>query len=304
MNMMPLIKDISGSNREVVQKMFEHSQQTMQEIISSAKSKTLEELYTDEFRPQILNNNQTTVKSLKTGKTVIANLYYILTEGKLKGNHRRKYFLKNEENGKKLGFKSFGLDISDKNHPVLTSGYVKSYDNDKYTGTQIRLLQVACEFAKKHGIDKIPLISLFPALRFHAMMGFRPLEEKSLKINSKKDINNALQMYNEMYRKFFYEGDVIPVFSKIDGEIYFDRNKTTFCTVMTKNEEKLKSQNKRHLDLSNRYLDYDIPMSLEGEEFKKWQERLKGFEILPEKDSSPKKATFIEKIQHQLALFE
>ena len=107
-----------------------------------------------------------------------------------------------------------------------------------------------------------------------------------------------------MYRKFFYEGDVIPVFSKIDGEIYFDRNKTTFCTVMKENEEKLKSQNKRHLDLSNRYLDYDIPMSLEGEEFKKWQERLKGFEILPEKDSSPKKATFIEKIQHQLALFE
>ena len=49
--------------------------------------------------------------------------------------------------------------------------------------------------------------------------------------------------------------------------------------------------------------DNDVSMSLEGEEFDKWQSRLKGFEILSKDDAKPRKSTFMEKLRAGFNLF-
>lgn len=296
---LPLIK-----NRNELEKMYETSQAHIREVIDKAHSKTLDKLYTDEFRPEVLKSNKTTVMSLKTGEAIPVDVECILTEGRANGSHRRRYTARTEDGGKELGFKTFG--VKDKGDRIeLTPGYIYSSKNDDYAGTQIRLLQIACEFAKKKGLDEIPLISLFPALKFHTMMGFRPVPEKSFKMMNKNDLNVASNMFAQMYsgNKFRPE-DVVPIFSKIDGDIYFDRNMTAFHAVMKDNERTLANSNKRHLSLATGNLDSDITMRLDGKEFDKWQSRLKGFEILPDEEVEPRKATFFEKVKCAFGLFE
>ena len=295
----PLIK-----NRNELEKMYEVSQAHMREVIDNAHSKTLDKLYTDEFRPEVLKSNKTTVMSLKTGEPISVDIDCIITDGRAEGDHRRRYTARTEKGGKELGFKTFG--IKDKNGRIeLTPGYIYSSKNDDYSGTQIRLLQLECEYAKKKGVDEIPLIALFPAMKFHTMMGFRPTPERSLKMLSKDDVKEASNMFNQMYNTSkFHPEDIVPIFSKIDGEIYFDRNKTAFHAVMKDNERTLESTNKRHLDLAMSNLDNDVSMRLDGEEFEKWQSRLKGFEILPDEEVVPRKANFFEKLKSAFGLFE
>lgn len=282
--------------------MFETSQARMREVIDSVHSKTLDKLYTDEFRPEILNANKSTVISLKTGEPIPVNIDGSIVEGKANGDHRRCYTVITDDRTQ-LGYKTFG--IKKKNDKIeLTPGYIYSSKNDDYSGTQIRLLQLECEFAKKKDVKKIPLIALFPALKFHTMMGFRPVTERSLKINSKEDLQNASDMFSMMYNtNKFNQEDIVPIFSKVDGDIYFDRNKTIFHAVMKDNERILSKNQQRHLDLTMKDFDSDISMSLEGEEFDKWQSRLKGFEILPKDDVEPRKSSLIEKLRAGFGLF-
>lgn len=280
--------------RQALERIYESSQSMFRGIVDSVHSRTLDELYKDEFRPQTLNANMTTVKSLTTGEPVPAKVSFYVKEGTLEGSHRRQYVL-SSENNKTLGKKSFGIVING-DKKSFTPGFIESYKNNEYAGTQIRLLQIACEFAKNNGLDKMPLIGLFPAIKFHTMMGFRPVVEKSMEVNSIKDLNSSLEMFNQMYSKNISPKDVEPVLSKVDGKLYFDRNRTAFCAVMKKNERMLEQKHQRHLKLSFSDEDNDISMVLEGDEFKKWQNRIKGFEILPDTDSEPKQFTFFQRI--------
>lgn len=302
MNISP-INNLKVNQARELEKMFEASQVRMREVIDSVHSKTLDKLYTDEFRPEILNANKTTVISLKTGEPIPVNIDGPIVEGKVNGNHRRRYTVRTEDDKTQLGYKTFG--IKKKNDEIeLTPGYIYSSKNDDYSGTQIRLLQLECEFAKEKDVNKIPLIALFPALKFHTMMGFRPVTERSFKMYSKEDLKNASDMFSIMYRtNKFYQEDIVPIFSKVDGEIYFDRNKTIFHAVMKDNERTLSKKNQRHLDLTMKDFDNDVSMSLEGEEFDKWQSRLKGFEILSKDDAEPRKSTFMEKLRAGFNLF-
>lgn len=289
-------------NRIDLEKMYESSQARIREVIDKAHSKTLDKLYTDEFRPEVLKANKTTVISLKTGEPVPVTLSGRITDGRQEGSHRRKYLLKSDDKDDILGSKSFGIKVKN-GYEEFVPGYIESSKNDDYAGTQIRLLQVACELAKKHGINKMPLTALFPALKFHTMMGFRPVPERSLKMLSQNDVKTASSMFNEMYRERFYPEDVVPIFSKIDGDIYFDRNLTAFHAVMKNNERILNNTNQRHLSLSG-CMDDDVSMSLEGEEFDKWQSRIKGFEILPDKEEPLRNETLMEKIMSTFGLGE
>lgn len=293
---LPIIK-----NRNELEKMYETSQACIREVIDKTHSRTLDKLYTDEFRPSKLHDNKTTIISLETGEPVSVGVTGRITNGTQDGSHRRKYFLKNDK--EILGSKSFGIQLTDDGEK-FTPGYIESFYNDSYSGTQIRLLQVACELAKKHGVDRMPLTALFPALKFHTMMGFRPIPERSLKMTDSKSLKQASEMFGIMYaHRKFYPEDVVPIFSKIDGDIYFDMNLTAFHAVMKDNERVLNNTNQRHLSLTG-CLDDDISMSLEGEEFNKWQSRLKGFEILPEKEEVLKKESLLEKIMSTFGLSE
>ena len=72
---------------------------------------------------------------------------------------------------------------------------------------------------------------------------------------------------------------------------------------MKDNERTLSKKNQKHLDLTMKDFDNDVSMSLEGEEFDKWQSRLKGFEILSKDDAEPRKSTFMEKLRAGFNLF-
>lgn len=289
--------------RCLLEKVYESSQAMMRQIIDSAHSHTLEELYTDEFRPHTIKANKTLVKSLSTGEPVPAEVSYTIKNRNITDDNRRKYFLRKEDDKKILGTKSFGI-VNRNDKKLFTPGYIESTDNNHYAGTQIRLLQVACEIAKRNGINEMPLTALFPAMKFHTMMGFRPTVEQSSKVQNLKDLTTSLDMFEQMYKKSISFEDIRPVLSKVDGELYFDRNRTAYCAVMKMNERELERTHKRNLKLSLLDEDNDVSMVLKGKEFNKWQERIKGFEILPEAEQEPDKLTLWQQFKGLFAFFD
>ena len=88
-----------------------------------------------------------------------------------------------------------------------------------------------------------------------------------------------------------------------DGDrFFFDSNRTLFCAVIKENNKALKN-GKRHLPLNNTNADNSIDMELSGEEFDKWIERSKGFEIMPEDGGHPEKRNFKQKLIDFFRLF-
>lgn len=292
----------NDSQVELLKNAYKKSMQIYRQTVDAAKSKTLEELYTEEFRPSVQRANKTTVKSLETGKPVSVDLRYRLVEGKLNGSHRLMYTVVTP-NGKTLGKKGFGIEDKE-GEKRFAAGFIKSKKNDIYAGVQIRLLQAACEEAQRNGIKFMPLSSLLPAAKFHTMMGFRPTRSFNVEIKSMSDITKAItDNYIDFKKAGFEPSEVVPILSKKDGKYYFDRNRTIYCATMKRNEKMLKNGNKRHLKLSDEHSDESINMIMQGREFNKWLERIKGFEIMPKEGVIPKKQNAFKSLYDLISVF-
>lgn len=276
---------------------FEKSARTLQEITDSVHSKTLDSLYTDTFRPEHTRSGETTVMDLQTGNPIKAFVEYIKIKGKnIHSEHTREYRLRDAQTKKILGTKSFGLtDYKDKEPHNLKFGFIESYNNDEIAGTQIRLLQAACEVAKKFNIKEIPLISMIPSVIFHTKMGFRPRASFDVEIKSLENVESLMTLLPEYNYGEVRHKDITPIISKRDGSYYLDRNRSLYCAAIKRMFEKSKETGNRNFPFPRQDAPFDITMRLNGNELEKWFNRIKGFEILPEKDI-PKRKNIIEAI--------
>ena len=291
---LPRVTGNYNPQTELLENVYKRSMKVLKETIDSAHSKTLDELYTDTFKPSHTKSDVTTVKSLKTGEPVEINLKYRLDGLNLQEQENRfKYSAYLSNSNKYLGSKTFGIKQKEGKN-VFEGGFIVSAKNNKYSGVQIRLLQAACEEADKNGIQKMPLCSYLPAVKFHTMMGFRPTEQCNGEVRSLSDIAKETENFCRDYSKEIYEEDVTPILTKIGNTYHFDRNRTLYCATMKRNERLLEYGKKRNLSLKNNFTDSSIDMELSGKEFEKWIERSKGFEIISDKAQNPEKRNFKE----------
>lgn len=275
--------------------LFENTTKTYREIADSVHSKTLDTLYTDTFRPEHLHSGETTVMDLKTGNPIKAIVDYILVGGKnIRTDHRREYRLKLFEKKKVLGTKIFGVtDYKNEKPRALQFGFIESNDNDEVAGTQIRLLQAACEFAQKHGIKEIPLISMIPSVVFHTKMGFRPRTTFDVKLETLNNFENMVTELPEYQARGVSFRNITPIISKREDTYYLDRNKSLYCGAMKEMLDTIKETGERNFPFPQEKHPVGIDMNLSGKEFDDWEKRIKGFEILPERDV-PTRKNFIE----------
>lgn len=266
--------------------LFENTTKTYREISDSVHSKTLETLYTDTFRPENLHAGETTVMDIKTGNPIKALVDYIVTRGKnIKSDHTRKYRLKDFDTKKTLGIKRFGFtDFKDGEPNSLKFGFIKSNNNNEIAGTQIRLLQVACEVAQRFGIKEIPLISMIPSVVFHTKMGFRPRTTFDIKLDNLENFESTIYALPEYDSRGVSRRNITPILSKKDGTYFLDRNKSLYCGAMQEMLNTIKETGKRNFPFPEEDSPMGIDMSLSGKELNDWNNRLKGFEILPKED--------------------
>ncbi len=293
---LPRVTGTYNPQSELLENFYKHSMRVLKETVDSVHSKTLDELYTDAFRPSQTKSNMTTVKSLKTGEPVNIDLKYKLIQGDNEiDSHRLKYYAYLTNGKSYLGSKTFGIRINPyTNKKEFEGGFIASKQNNDYSGVQIRLLQAACEEANRNGIKSMPLYGLFPAVNFHTMMGFRPVPQCNEEVRSWGDITRALNDARVFWPKAIDE-NTEPILAKKDGKYFFDLNRTMYCAVVKQNNKALKD-GKRHIPLSSLNSDNAIDMELSGEEFDKWIERSKGFEIMPDAGGNPEKRSFKERL--------
>lgn len=300
MNILPSI-NFKGNQARELEKLFENSMRTVKQVTNSVHSKTLDTLYTDTFQPEHLHSCETTVMSLKDGQPIKAKIDYILRRGKdINDTHTREYRLKTEDK-KLLGTKSFTLTDYENNNPTrFTFGYIQSNDNNNYAGTQIRLLQTACELAQKNDIKEIPLVALTPAVVFHTKMGFRPKSSFDCRIEKLQDVQKYMDLFVDSHQTELTQQNMTPIVSKRDGEYFFDKNKTLYCSAMNDMREYLKYSGKRNVSLSSFDEPSGVDMLLKDDELNKWNNRIKGFEILPDVDEGPSNKNIFMKIADTL----
>jgi len=292
----PLISKTTQIDINFLRRSFKESAKIYNEIVSSAHSKTLEELYTDEFKPKNTKSCITTVKSLFSGKPVEAKLNEMMLTGlSFKKNHRLKFSLIiNKIN--ELGYKSFGILVNKTKTNKFLPGRMESYQNEEFAGVQIRLLQAAIEYAKRYSIKSMPLTSLLPALKFHTMMGFRPIRTFDFEIRNQQDFKKAIEKcYYKISDGELYLRDIIPIISKTNGKYYLDVNRTIYCSMMKYNEKTAKTKGLKALKIYDRDPLSMVVMNLQGREFNKWLERIKGFEMIPDNGFSDPKFGIYEK---------
>ena len=281
---------------EFLRRMYARSGQLCAEISESVKSKTLQELYTDEFRPSVTESGITTVKSVLNGKPIEAVVSGELLDGfSVKTSHTLRYNICSKDG--LLGYKRFGINNPFKQDKSFSPGYIESFCNDDVAGVQIRLLQTTIENTSKHGITQIPLKSLIPAVVYHTKMGFRPVESYTVKIKSLKDIFKVLKKSKKIFKSLNFNNDeIIPIISHNGRDYYFDLNRTLYCTAMRHNQNLLKAAKQKHIAV--RPNDYQtIDMVLEGKEYDAWLKRIKGFEITSDGSVPMVKENFFHKIQ-------
>lgn len=283
-----------------LQNLYSGSQKICTELSNSVKSKTLSELFTDEFRPSVTKSGKTTIKSLLTGKPVEVTVAGELLGGaSTKSSHIIRFNMIKNEN--LLGYKKFGIRNLSKTDKEFLTGYIESYSNNIVAGTQIRLLQAAIEDASKNGITHIPLKSLIPAAVYHTKMGFRPVESYSKKISSVNDIPKIIKKNRKLFQRFNFSADEItPIVSMKDGKYYFDLNRTLYCSAMKHNKNLLNATGQNNLKLTPETSYNTIDMVLEGKEYDAWLKRIKGFEITSEGNVPMLKENIFHKIRRKI----
>ena len=267
--------------------MYQQSLDAFQEMVHSAKSGTLEEIYTERFMPYITGQYMTTVKSLKTGDPAAAVMKRRVKETFEDSIKKIEYTdsLTHQSTGTVLGSKTFDIEEDFAGDLKFVPGSIESYHNDSYSGAQIRLLQACCEEASLKGIESIPLKSVMSAVKFHTMMGFRPNESFKREVRCVDDVNEAIK---EDIKKLHFEPcnveeiPIRPILSKRDDKYFFDVNRTYYYTAMQYCNELLSRFNKRNLKLKDLFTGDVVNMTLEGKEYDDWMRRIRGFEILPE----------------------
>lgn len=275
------------SQNQYLDILYRGSQRKLNKFIRSAHSGTLDKLFCDEFRPDVLNNGKTKILNIRTNKPVIATLINDRTKNEM--SDFIEFVLKSDNKLLKFGRKNFLLRRDETGRALkIDGGFMESFWNNSFAGTQIRLLQACCEYAQKYNINKISLDSLVAPVVFHTKMGFRPEPDLRFQVKNAEELFNIYYEFANTGSYFSRISEKDIVITKKDNKHYFDYNRSLFVKCFRESQEKLNHLKKRNLDI-----DFDddiyINMSLEGKQLEKWFERIKGFEILDDNECIPEK---------------
>jgi hypothetical protein len=275
----PSFKSLSQQEIRMLDSMVEKSEKVMQETMGLFESRTLKELYTPKYHYTGCFSNIALIKNKADDKPARLNIAAkIRKDGP---NRQTEYYTATNNNSRKLGVKSFSLIDLDKK-PAIETGAMKSYRNEKYAGTQIRLTQVEVERAMQNDIDNIPLIATSQSLPFHAMMGFKP-DEMFKRIESMHDVNSEMRDLKKRFTDVAPK-NFVPVIHKVDDQYFFDYNQTIAGIV-------LRHLNERHAQY---YADErvfplaGVNMHLDGKELEAWKQRALSQPILLTKNDLKK----------------
>lgn len=253
----------------------QYSQIALEKYSKMFESKTLKELYTDEFKYCGTKPNTTMIKNKKTGKPTPITIEADIDQ---MGKASDECYYVRDKNGTRIAKKSFGIN---KNYdsPRIDIGYMESFNQKKYAGTQIKLTQVEIERAMQEGIDHIPIYSLPEALPFHTMMGFVPnkFEEE---VKTYKEVQQQMKSIKKEYPKIPSEF-FVPIISKEKGKFYIDKNVTPANAILSylKNTFEITGQQQYKKKLGSR----GVFLHLSKENFEKWKERITSQPILQNK---------------------
>ena len=272
---------IKMSDEKKLDLLARHSNSVMRKYANLYKSKTLEELYTDKFKYTGFLPNATYIKKKSSGKRT---LMFISSDIKQNDEILKECYEAKTKFFTPLGQKSFGFDKSQRNK--MFHGFMESYHNDKYSGTQIRLTQVQVERAMAMGQNSIPLYALAEALPFHTMMGFMPSEFRT-EVKGYKELKKLSEFSCEGCVKPF-ASEVVPIVHKRNGKYYFDHNQTIANAIL----KGLKNvDNTTGRKFSSIYPADAVWLTLSGKNFEVWKQRALSQPILKETKEMVKNKT-------------
>lgn len=273
------------ADRIVLMQMVENSKKVMEEYGTLFKSKTLETLYQPEYHYKGMLPRTTYIIDKKTGQ----KKKMIITKFKLHGLQEE---LDERYTGrtlglKNLGYKMFGTrDVA--GNPTIRYGVMRSYNNNRYAGTQIRLTQVEVERAMQLHQDSIPLVSLPEALPFHTMMGFRPIE-KNTRVRTVAEVKQIIKRLKKSC--CMNKENMTPIVHHKDGEFYVDENQTV-ANALLRHFKTLKDKGVER-NFHSEIPANNVDMELRGKELEAWKQRAISQPILLNKSECVKKSWLI-----------
>lgn len=273
------------ADRIVLMQMVENSKKVMEEYGTLFKSKTLETLYQPEYHYQGHLPRTTYIIDKKTGE----KKKMFITRMKFSGIGQE---IDEKYTGRTLGLKNLGSKMfgtSDvKGNPTIRYGVMRSYNNNRYAGTQIRLTQVEVERAMQLHQDSIPLVSLPEALPFHTMMGFRPIE-KNTRVRTVAEVKQIIKRLKNSC--CMNKENMTPIVHHKDGEFYVDENQTV-ANALLRHFKTLKDKGVER-NFHSEIPANNVDMELRGKELEAWKQRAISQPILLNKSECVKKSWLI-----------
>ena len=267
------IVKVKFSDERKLDLLAKRSRRIMREYPNVFKSETLEKLYTDEFLYEGRVPNGTYVMNKRTKKPVLMHI-------SKKTNSAYETYTGYNMFGQRLGKEKFSVvHMDEPNKNYMMEGYMKSYANEKYAGTQIRMTQVKVERAMQENINYIPLYSLPEALPFHSMMGFLPEKGNNAGVQSYNQLNklmDALQKKSEVPPHYYK-----PILNKENNKYYLDFNRTHANATLNYLKDYIAQTGKKME--SDKLMAPDVIMSLEGKNLEIWKQRALSQPILLKK---------------------
>lgn len=273
------LQSFKSSDEKILSEMVEHSKEIMEECVNLFKSKTLDRLYTADYKYSGALPNSTYIIDKQTGKRKLIFVSQNKQTFNNEKNSVKEIYTAKTYGLKNLGEKYFSIVADENKKNAIKYGEMQSFANDRYSGTQIRLTQLEVERAMQLGIDKIPLYALAKALPFHTMMGFRPVEA-FYEVKNVPDVTRCMDSVYKFCPQVRKE-HFTPIIHSKENKYYFDCNQTVANAVLRQLKEIEDTGIKRNF--SRTFEACSVKMELSGTELEMWKQRALSQPILLDK---------------------
>ena len=225
-------------------------------------SSTLKKLLTPEYTYKGNKPNTIFCIDKKTGAPIEIS---IKTEKNTWGKTTQEIYSFYNQEGQKVGEKTFGIKIHPKQGNTMQTGTMQNY-SDNIIGIGIRADQIQIERALELGITKIPRKAAAQATLFHTKMGFLPIEEELVPVSSYKMAKRKMQNFDIAWN-YKTETKAKPIIQFKNGQFYLDLNRTNAYNNLQEAQSLCQSNNKTRINFRGNSTD----LVLDKAQLRKWQ---------------------------------
>lgn len=241
------------------------------------KSNTMKELLTDRFDYTGYRPNTILLKNMSTGEPIKAQVKFTTKVEDRCKKKLKEVFTITDEYQRELGTKDYSIQRLENGKCVMYAGDMESHTRE-IAGVGVRLDQMQIERALQLGIDVLPRDALTKATYYHTMMGYLPIENKLVEVESPKQIQKIIAKEFEYRIGTIPIEDFVPIIIERNGKFYLDINKTQANANLNMCKKIIQRTNARRiLDLHSRQTE----LELKGKELEHWKSLIAGHEILP-----------------------